>query len=486
MLNVLFFIINLMKTTAFQKVLARTALGVLAAGCVHFQPRPVAPGRLYDAFEARTLDRADLGGYLRTNNLAASWPLTRWDLPSLTLAAFFYHPDLDVARAQLAVSQGELTGAGERPNPTFHVAPGYNASRPAGSISYWIADVALAIPVETAGKRGYRVAQARRLSESARQNIAQTAWQVRRGVRASLSDLYAAQEGEAQARRQQALQGEAASLLQGQADAGEVSRMEATKARMLEQASGLAVLTAQQKQVAARLKLAAAVGVPSKAMESVSFDFDILQRVPPQPPAADARRTALLGRADLRGALAEYEASQSALQLEIAKQIPDVELGPGYQYDQGENKWALGFTVTLPVFNRNQGAIAAAEARRVEAEAKFKALQARVIGQVEQAEPAYRAALAKSAATQRLADGLEQKEQKVLALRAAGEVSRLDVVADRLERAAVEQSCLDARLDVLQAAGDLEDALQVPADLSGWTRLIPPVNTAEAEEMRHE
>jgi len=455
------------------------------AGCVRFQPRPVSASLMLDAFEARTLERADLGDYLSTNGLAASWPLAQWDLPALTLAAFFYHPDLDVARAQLAVSRGELKGAGERPNPSLHIAPGYNSSGTAGALSYWIADVALTIPVETAGKRGYRVAQARHLSDSARLNVAQTAWQVRRGVRASLLELCSSQENEALARRQQELQAEAATLLQAQADAGEVSRMEVARVRILEQSSGLAVLTAQQKQAAARLRIAAAIGVPSKALEHASFAFDAVRHIPPLPPAVELRRTALLERADLLAALAEYEARQAALQLEIAKQYPDIELGPGYQYDQGEDKWALGITVTLPVFNRNQGAIAEAEARRAEAEAKFKALQVRVIGEVEQADSAYRSALKKMSAAQRLAAGLEQKEKAELALRAAGELSRLEVVADRIERAAIEQACLDARLEALQALGDLEDALQIPADLSAWAQRIPSVNAADSEEKRH-
>ena len=40
--------------------------------------------------------------------------------------------------------------------------------------------------------------------------------------------------------------------------------------------------------------------------------------------APDIRREAILNRADVRGALAEYAASQSALQLEIAKQYADL------------------------------------------------------------------------------------------------------------------------------------------------------------------
>ena len=52
-----------------------------------------------------------------------------------------------------------------------------------------------------------------------------------------------------------------------------------------------------------------------------------------------------MGRADIRAAIADYEASQSALQLELAKQYPDVHLNPGFQWDQGESKWQLGLTV---------------------------------------------------------------------------------------------------------------------------------------------
>ena len=475
-----------MKLTPFHRVLTRTAFLFVAAGCVHFRPSPLSAARSLDAFEARTLDRPDLGNYLKTNSLAASWPLTRWDLPSLTLAAFFYHPDLDVARAQFDVSKGENRRAGERANPSLTLAPGYNSSRPAGAVSYWIADVALTLPVETAGKRGYRIDQARQLSEAARLMIAQTAWQIRREVRASLLELYSALENEAQARRLQALQAEAVSLLLAQADAGEVPRMEVSRARMQEQASELTVLSARQRQAAAQVRLAGAVGVPVKAFDKAEFAFDAVRRLPPIPPATDLQRAALLNRTDLLSALAEYEASQAALHLEIAKQVPDVELGPAYQYDQGENKWALGFTATLPVFNRNQGAIAAAEARRAESAAKFKALQARAISEIEQAGTAYRSALEKTDAAQRLSSGLEQKAKTVLALRAAGEVSRLDVVTERIERATVEQTCLEARLEALQALGNIEDVLQMPSDLSSWTERIPSVNTASSEDKNHE
>jgi hypothetical protein len=45
---------------------------------------------------------------------------------------------------------------------------------------------------------------------------------------------------------------------------------------------------------------------------------------------------------------ASFFRSRRALQLEIAKQYPDVHLNPGYEYDQGNDKWSLGLSVTLP------------------------------------------------------------------------------------------------------------------------------------------
>ena len=83
------------------------------------------------------------------------------------------------------------------------------------------------------------------------------------------------------------------------------------------------------------------------------------------------RRLAALNRSDILGALADYAASQSALQLEIARQFPDMHIGPGYLLDQTDNKWTLGATLTLPVLNQNQGAIAEAKARREEMAARF-------------------------------------------------------------------------------------------------------------------
>ena len=84
----------------------------LTAGCAHFKEAPISPAETARALESRSLDSAALKAFLEQNlhSYLTNWPAKTWDLETLTMAAFFYHPSLDVARAQWAVAKaGELT-----------------------------------------------------------------------------------------------------------------------------------------------------------------------------------------------------------------------------------------------------------------------------------------------------------------------------------------------------------------------------------------
>ena len=64
--------------------------------------------------------------------------------------------------------------------------------------------------------------------------------------------------------------------------------------------------------------------------------------------------------------LAEFNATEQQLRIEIKKQWPEVSLGPTVEHD-GELKGGLAFGVTLPLWNRNRAGIASAEGLRDEA-----------------------------------------------------------------------------------------------------------------------
>jgi outer membrane protein TolC len=212
--------------------------------------------------------------------------------------------------------------------------------------------------------------------------------------------------------------------------------------------------------------------------------FEGLALVKPELPALEIRRRALINRTDILGALSEYEAAQSALRIEIAKQYPDIALGPGFQLDQTDAKWSLGLSLILPLLNRNKGPIAEADARRTEAAAKFLALQARVIGDLESALTATRSAAEKAKAVDDMLADLRKREASAQARYALGDISKLELLGLQLELASSALARLDAVVKAQRAVGDLENAMQSPLDIKEWVLETPGRTAGQAKERK--
>jgi outer membrane protein TolC len=291
-------------------------------------------------------------------------------------------------------------------------------------------------------------------------------WQARSRIRTALLNLYAARENESLLEHQQTAQSHVVRLLQGQLEAGVISSFEVTQARITEETTQLSLQDARGQMKQARVQLAGAIGLPARALDAVEFDFSALNDLPTALTAPEVRRDAVLNRADIRGALAQYAASQSALQLEIAKQYPDVHLNPGYELDQTDNKWTLGLTVDLPVLNQNQGGIAEAKAKRAEAAAHFLAVQAGAISEIDGALAGYDAALQKSATAKTLSDDLQRQLDSVRAQARLGEADALALANAEASFYTGAQNRMDALVKAQTALGALEDAVQSPLTLS--------------------
>jgi outer membrane protein TolC len=386
-------------------------------------------------------------------------------LDTLTMAAFYFQPSLDIARAQWGVAQAGLKTAGGRPNPILSAVPGYTVN-PGTAVSPWIPLVSLDIPIETAGKRNYRIAQARHLSDSARLKIAVTAWQVRSSLRASLLDLAAASRRAGFLQTQLQLQQQSVALLEQRLEAGAAARTELTLPRIALARAGGDYAAARRLAAEARARVAEAIGVPVKALEGLelTFPLDFSAEAGKELTSAEARRQALRGRADVLSALAEYAASQAALQLEIAKQYPDVHLNPGYQFDQGQHKWTLGISVELPVFNQNQGPIAETKAKREEAAAKFLAVQSKAIADIDRALAGRAAAMEQMTRQAELTRLAHEQSAAAENQFNVGASDKLEFAGAKLEAIANELAYLDAQIQAQQAQGQLEDAIQRPVE----------------------
>jgi outer membrane protein, heavy metal efflux system len=451
------------------------------AGCAHYQPAPLSPEQSAAELEARSLTNLALRSFLETNAVpTAEWPARIWDLPHLTLAALYYHPSLDVARAQWAMVQAGIKTAGGRLNPILSAVPGYSMNAPSG-VSPWFPLVSLDVPIETAGKRGYRMVHAQHLSEAARLNILSAAWQVRANLRASLLDYAAARRRAELLQLQLQLQQQIVTLLEVRLRAGAAARTELTPFRVALAKTGVDYADAARQAAEARARIAEAVGLPARAVEGVDFGFDpaLAPDAAKDLTTAEARRQALLGRADVLAGLAEYAASQTALQLEIAKQYPDVHLNPGYQFDQGEHKWSLGLSLELPVLNRNEGPIAEAKARRAEVAARFLALQAKIMGEIDRALALRSTSLEQVERQRQLTHLAREQSASLEAMFQAGAADKLELSSAQFEASLSDLTLLDAQIKALQAVGLLEEAIQRPLD--GWPALEQG-RTAQAKQ----
>lgn len=203
----------------------------LFSGCAAYHSQPISPEKTAAAFEARTLTNENLRAFLETNHVSGEWPHRSWDLSALTLVAFYYQPAFAEARAQWATTQTAEITAGERPNPSVSVTPGYDNQIP-DNPTPWIVPVTFDIPIETAGKRGKRLVQARHESEAARWDFIATAWQIRSRLRTAFLNFYTARENESLLVQEEAAQSNVVRLLEGQFATGAVSDYEVTQARL--------------------------------------------------------------------------------------------------------------------------------------------------------------------------------------------------------------------------------------------------------------
>jgi outer membrane protein, heavy metal efflux system len=425
-------------------------------------PRPTLPAEspetIVAKFSARSFQDAGLQAFL-VENLGRA-PET-WDYEALSWVAFYYHPSLEIARAQWAASRAAQRTMGERPNPIITLSPGFNPSHDVG-VSPWFPAINLDFLLPTSDKRAHQQEIARAEAEAARFAVLATVWQVRIALRAALSDADNADRRLLALRTQAELQQGVLALLEQRVAAGSGVAADVAVARIAALRAEAAAAEVGSQSLAARTRTAMALGLPVGALSGINL--------PVAPPSAQfaasalaaARHQSLKSRSDVLVALAKLRAREAGLALETAKQQPDFHLGPGYQWDQGASKWNVALTFELPIFHRNEGPIGEAVARRDEAAAQLIAVQALAVSGIETAVAA-RASAGTALDHARRAHAEIEKQNAMVAQRIAlGAADRLEVLTARLDLAMAAAALTEAEAAVGVADGQIEDALQIP------------------------
>ncbi len=432
----------------------------LVSGCARFHAEPLSLLKGLEEFQGRNFNDAGLQVFMEASlqHKLETWPLKSWDLDLLTLAALYYHPDFELANAQWKISQGGVVTAGERPNPTMGFTPEYKVSP--SNISPWLYGFTFDIPVETMGKRGKRIAQARHHAESVYLNLAVTAWQIRGRVRNAYIQYQSAKRRNEILRQEVSLQKEYFKFLDSGQGASSVSLPDRLQTQLSLFQNQLALADAEKQIGETKIILAESMGIPVAVLDKTLIEttFPAQANLAPD----QIRQIALTKRPDLLASLQDYEASQSALQLEIAKQYPDIHLGPGYTWDQGVNKWSAGVSITLPLLNHNQGPVREAKARREEARAKLLGLQEKVIFEVERTLHSYQAALSKLQTAHDLLSNAQHQHHLVDSMLKTGTAGQLALLNSELALKSSELAFSDAQFNFDLALGALEDSVMFP------------------------
>lgn len=384
------------------------------------------------------------------------------DRLDLVIAGALGNAEVRAARARLQAAVEARVASGQAPSPSLSLL-GERAQHAAES-SPWLFGFTFDLPLETRQRRATRIDAADYAVLQARCDLADALWKMRSALRNELTILLANRhrvDALEEIGRLQALRLE---VLMRQADAGEIARTAIDQLRLDRGATGRQLRAARQLGMLARYRIATELGVTESALaldEELWPDF-----------FAAAGGEAWSGGAadlavhpDLQRAIGAYELADSEYRLELARQYPGVSVAPGYTWERGLVKLPVGLNLSLPPFDLNRGAIAAALARRKAAALVLEASFARV-------ESARVEALSTLAQARGNIVILREKELPAAAAQvaradrefSAGAVDRAAWSAARIAAVSTRLAEIDAIEQLRAAQSALEDVLRRPVE----------------------
>ena len=172
---------------------------------------------------------------------------------------------------------------------------------------------------------------------------------------------------------------------------GEISRIEARLFR-LERMSAIASFQSLVARVeSARLAILALIGLPPNAvlkMQNSPFETD-------SPVDTERMRQNIVAtNPSVQVLRAEYLLAEHSVELEVERQYPDLQIGPGYGEQDGDRQFVLGLGIALPIFNANRQAIAEAIATREVARASAENAVESLLAEIAAVEIEWRASSA--------------------------------------------------------------------------------------------
>lgn len=355
-------------------------------------------------------------------------------------------PDLRAAREAVAAAEARVRQAGAFPNPTL----AYNherTSRDGATNAQHVASIDQ--PLDVFGQRAARRDAAGLRVAAARARLDLTAAQLDLEVARAFAHALAGELRAALARQMAEAFTEARRVSNARLAAGDVSGYADRRLRL--EAARYAALAAQAALArdSARLALAglladSAAGTPAIAAGALALDARVLDSVGVTPAAGGAaavpaaaradslQALAFARRAELRVAELERDAAAAGIRLARTERLPVPVLSAGVKTERtpdgdGFRGFVAGVSLPLPLWDRREGAVAAAEADTRVLDAELAALRRQVAREVAEALAASQAIEAQLAALRpRVVDDTEAALGAVRVAYAEGEITLVE------------------------------------------------------------
>ncbi len=312
---------------------------------------------------------------------------TQLTLDEAVRIALERRPELKAAEARVSAAQGLKSQAGLLPNPRFIFqaenlrASNFDYGNDADSFAYF------SQVIETSGRRGNRIAvgeanigRSRLEEEQLRREIG---FRVREAYWLALGVQFARELYEQNDRYfKQVVEYHEARLKEGK-----IAEVDVLRVRLQAEQIRAALENARLDVDKAQLLLAREMGVITAGPWQLTEHFDQLE----QPRTAKGPVPSTL--VESRLAAQDLAAARANLGLERATGRPDLDAIFGYKRTAGLNTAVAGLQLNLPIFNRNQGASAAAQAETLAAQRTLEATNARLESEATLARKEYEARL---------------------------------------------------------------------------------------------
>jgi cobalt-zinc-cadmium efflux system outer membrane protein len=317
------------------------------------------------------------------------------------------HQNLDLRAKWLEIPQAraDILTAGLRANPILYadsqlVPYGSNSTRrPVGPTQY---DLNISHPIDYSHKRRARMAYATRamqVMEAQYQNEVRLAIQNLYNV---YLDVLAARETVRAARTSvegldELLRINRELYRQKNATSADVDQAQADR-----QIAAAGLISALEDLLQRKRTLAEVLNLPPEAAERLDLRGAIGDLAPPPPAEEQLIELALSNRPDVASFRLGIVAAQANVGLQRANRFSDAYLlFQPYTFQnnapfgtQSATSWALGITVPLPVYNRNQGNIERARINVYQSQVQLSMLERRIVTEVQQALSEYRVSAA--------------------------------------------------------------------------------------------